>query len=61
MAHGFKDHAFYRFSVEFVLILSIFFSKHCRGGCNKYPQSMFKIRKIGIPMYTPVLLYKIVV
>ena len=31
-----------------------------RGGSNEYPQSMFgaKIRKIGIPLYTPVLLYK---
>ena len=45
-----------------------------RGGSNEYPQSMFwsknkknrytpacfgaKIRKIGIPMHTPVLLYK---
>ena len=31
-----------------------------RGGCNEYPQCMFwaKIRKIGIPLHTPVLLYK---
>ena len=31
-----------------------------RGGSNEYPQSMFwsKIRKIGIPLHTPVLLYK---
>ena len=31
-----------------------------RGGSNEYPQSMFsaKIRKIGIPLQTPVLLYK---
>ena len=31
-----------------------------RGGSNGYPQSMFwrKIRKIGIPLHTPVLLYK---
>ena len=31
-----------------------------RGGSNEYPQSMFeaKIRKIGIPLNTPVLLYK---
>ena len=31
-----------------------------RGGSNEYPQSMFrsKIRKIIIPMQTPVLLYK---
>ena len=31
-----------------------------RGGSNKYPQSMFwsKIRKICIPLHTPVLLYK---
>ena len=30
-----------------------------RGGSNEYPQSMFwgKIRKIGIPLHTPVLLY----
>ena len=34
--------------------------KHARGGSNEYPQSMFwsKIRKIGIPLHTPVLLYK---
>ena len=32
-----------------------------RGGSNEYPQSMFrvKIRKIGIPLHTPILLYKI--
>ena len=32
----------------------------CRGGSNEYPQSMFwsKIRKIGIPLYTLILLYK---
>ena len=33
----------------------------CRGGSNEYPQSMFwskKIRKIGIPLHTPLLLYK---
>ena len=31
-----------------------------RGGSNGYPQSMFwsKIRKIGIPLHTPLLLYK---
>ena len=31
-----------------------------RGGSNEYPQSMFwsKIRKIGIPLHTPVLLHK---
>ena len=31
-----------------------------RGGSNVYPQSMFwtKIRKIGIPLHTPVLLNK---
>ena len=31
-----------------------------RGGSNEYPQSMFwsKNKKIGIPMHTPVLLYK---
>ena len=31
-----------------------------RGGSNEYPQSMFwsKKRKIGIPLQTPVLLYK---
>ena len=34
-----------------------------RGGSNEYPQSMFwsknkKNRKIGIPLYTPVLLYE---
>ena len=31
-----------------------------RGGSNEYPQSMFwsKIRKIGIPLHTLVLLYK---
>ena len=31
-----------------------------RGGSNEYPQSMFgaEIRKIGIPLQTPVLLYK---
>ena len=31
-----------------------------RGGSNVYPQSMFwsKIRKIGIPLHTPVFLYK---
>ena len=31
-----------------------------RGGSNEYPQSMFwsKNKKIGIPLYTPVLLYK---
>ena len=31
-----------------------------RGGSNEYPQSMFwsKIRKIGIPLHTPNLLYK---
>ena len=37
-----------------------------RGGSNEYPQSMFwsnlcfgaKIRKISIPLHTPVLLYK---
>ena len=31
-----------------------------RGSSNEYPQSMLltKIRKIGIPMYAPVLLYK---
>ena len=30
-----------------------------RGGSNVYPQSMFgaKVRKIGIPLHTPVLLY----
>ena len=30
------------------------------GGSNEYPQSMFwnKIRKRGIPLLTPVLLYK---
>ena len=30
-----------------------------RGGSDEHPQSMFgaKIRKIGIPLYTPVLLY----
>ena len=32
----------------------------CRGGSNEYPQSMFwsKHKKIGIPLHTPVLLYK---
>ena len=31
-----------------------------RGGSNEYPQSMLWIlRKIGIPLYIPVLLYKI--
>ena len=31
-----------------------------RGGSNEYPQSMIwsKIRKIGIPLHIPVLLYK---
>ena len=31
-----------------------------RGGFNEYPQSIFgaKIRKIGIPLHTRVLLYK---
>ena len=32
-----------------------------RGGCKEYPRSMFwrkKIRKIGIPPQTPVLIYK---
>ena len=31
-----------------------------RGGSNEYPQSMFwsKNKKIGIPLHTPVLLYK---
>ena len=34
-----------------------------RGGSNEYPQSLCltflsKIRKIGIPLHTPVLLYK---
>ena len=31
-----------------------------QGGSNEYPQSMFwtKIRKIGIPLHTSVLLYK---
>ena len=31
-----------------------------RGGYNEYPQSMFwsKKEKIGIPLHTPVLLYK---
>ena len=31
-----------------------------QSGSNKYPQSMFwrKIRKICIPLHTPVLLYK---
>ena len=31
-----------------------------QGGSNEYPQSLFwsKIRKIGIPLHTPVLLYK---
>ena len=31
-----------------------------RGGSNEYPQSMFgaKIRKIGLPLQTPVFLYK---
>ena len=31
-----------------------------RGGSNEYPQSMFwsKNKKIGIPLQTPVLLYK---
>ena len=31
-----------------------------RGGSNEYPQSMFgaKIRKIDLPLQTPVLLYK---
>ena len=32
-----------------------------RGGSNEYPQSMFwskDKRKIGIPLHTPVLLYK---
>ena len=30
------------------------------GGSNEYPQSMFgaKVRKIGIPLQTPVFLYK---
>ena len=32
-----------------------------RGGSNEYPQSMFwsKNKKIGFPLQTPVLLYKI--
>ena len=31
-----------------------------RGGSNEYPQFMFwsKNKKIGIPLHTPVLLYK---
>ena len=31
-----------------------------RGGTNEYPQSMFwsKNKTIGIPLHTPVLLYK---
>ena len=31
-----------------------------RGGSNEYPQCMFwsKIGKIGVPLYTPVFLYK---
>ena len=33
-----------------------------RGGSNEYPQSRLcfgaKIRKIGLPLHTPVLLYK---
>ena len=31
-----------------------------RGGFNEYPQSMFwsKTKNIGIPLHTPVLLYK---
>ena len=31
-----------------------------RGGSNEYPQSMFwsKNKKIGLPLHTPVLLYK---
>ena len=32
-----------------------------RGGSNEYPHCMFwckKIRKIGLPLHTPVLLYK---
>ena len=31
-----------------------------RGGSNEYPQSIFgaKIRKIGLPLHAPVLLYK---
>ena len=32
-----------------------------RGGSNEYPQSVFwiKIRKIGLPLHTSVLLYKV--
>ena len=35
----------------------------CRGGSNDYPQSSFwrrkKIRKIGIPLHTPVCYIKV--
>ena len=31
-----------------------------QGGFNEYPQCIFgsKVRKVGIPLYTPVLHYK---
>ena len=37
-----------------------FGAKIRRVGSNEYPQSMFgaKIRKMGIPLHTPVLLYE---
>ena len=54
-------------SLENVSYFQYFCSKHrllvhVRGGSNEYPKSMFwsKIRKkIGIPLYRPVLLYKV--
>ena len=43
----------------FFFFFFFFFFLGCKK-CNEYPQSMFgvKIRKIGIPLHTPVLLHK---
>ena len=47
------------FSRKF-LIFFLFGEAVLRGGSNEYPQSMIwsKIRKIGVPLHTPVLLYE---
>ena len=56
------------FQLKIFDIFSYFCSKHrlwvrvrTASPSNEYPQSMFrvKIRKIGIPLHTPILLYKI--
>ena len=40
--------------------LVLIFAQNIDCGSNEYPQSLFwsKIRKLGIPLHTPVLLYK---